>query len=161
MTGAANGHAFTSLLAVSHVDPGFALAAMVIARFSKEGATVWDLCKDRVNSLLSLQMAAVAMERNVVLLAGTGKPYDNAVGDMINVDFLMSACDLMGGKRWHAGGDSLAVLLSCLLCTPIVHITPRLATHTPMSDDACCARGGSNHPLGRPGMVDALLRQRR
>lgn len=116
MRGQATGYAFTSPVS-SYVDAGAALAAFVIARFSKVGDTVWDLCSKR--PLLALPMAVVGTNRFYVVIAAEAADYTLMVDIMLSVNFLVQDCNLFDHPlgQWNGGNPAaLAVRL-----TPVVH----------------------------------------
>ena len=100
VTGDASGHAFNGKTTTS-IDQGVALAALVVARFSTEGTTIWDLCAAR--KLLALPMAAVGMGRNYVCIQANRKAeYNKMVMHMQDIDYLKDDCAMLYDGRWDA-----------------------------------------------------------
>ena len=98
---------------------GIALAQLVVSRFSREGTTIWDLCKTR--PLQALPMAALAMGRNYVCVSGAAPLYDEMVDNMENISFLLGGCASIFDGRWDSNENTnhkLSVMLLRSLVSP-------------------------------------------
>jgi hypothetical protein len=100
----------------SHRDPGVALAALVVARFSHEKDVIWDLTTPSHPALMALPSAALAMGRSYVILGGEiDRLYDMKCDFMSNIEYVLHGFDLIQG--WAGGGanlNKLSVRLGCV-----------------------------------------------
>jgi hypothetical protein len=129
VTGDSQGHAFYSPV-VTHGDAGLALAAFVLARYSDEGSTVWDLCSER--PLMAFPAAAITMNRNYVCLSAPYPVYDKMADILVNVSYLNGECDLLGGDTWRTEGplsNQLTVGL-CRFPPSTIYILHTYTTHS-------------------------------
>ena len=121
VTGDASGHAFNSKT-TTIIDQGVALAALVVARFSTQGTTIWDLCDAR--KLLALPMAAVGMGRNYVCIQANRKAeYNKMVMHMQDIDYLKDDCAMLYDGRWDADTNAYYKLTVTTLLLPRPSLT--------------------------------------
>jgi hypothetical protein len=139
LAGCAKGNAFHSVHS-NQARYSTGVASLLVARCSREGETIWNLCTDP--TMQALPMAALAMKRNYVCLAASDHNYPRMVDAMENITFLLDDCRLLFDGFWEYDEGAYhapAVHLCSPICVhvqnlpvlPCIHRATHTLTHRP------------------------------